>query len=141
MASQIIVSGLAKLEEEFQRLAGAARAEGDAEWWVGTTVEYAIFPELGTRYMTARPYFVPALNELMTELGLEGMTQEYFHALIADDPQLIPTIAFELERRVKAWIKKQHLIDTGNLHGSIAAAGSFTEMTNLSESRRIDKKE
>ena len=32
--------------------------------YIGSNVEYAIYQELGTRYMAAQPYLIPALSRL-----------------------------------------------------------------------------
>jgi HK97 gp10 family phage protein len=42
--------------------------DGTDGFIVGTNVEYAPFVELGTRYMSAQPFLVPALQEAITEL-------------------------------------------------------------------------
>ena len=39
-----------------------ATEEGELAWRVGPTTEYAPFIEYGTRYMTARPFLIPAVE-------------------------------------------------------------------------------
>jgi HK97 gp10 family phage protein len=46
----------------FNYLDGVATAEGEL---IGTSVEYGIYQELGTRKMSAQPYLRPALDEVM----------------------------------------------------------------------------
>jgi len=40
-----------------------AREVGKDVWRIGPTTDYAEFVEYGTRYMTARPYMIPALEK------------------------------------------------------------------------------
>lgn len=56
-----------ELPGEAQRQTLPSVKEGEAV--VGPTVEYAIYHEFGTRYITARPFLVPAVNEAAKELA------------------------------------------------------------------------
>lgn len=43
---------------------------GDGVWWVGSRLFYAPFVEFGTRYMSARPFMRPSLNQNLPDLKL-----------------------------------------------------------------------
>ena len=135
MASQFIVTGLRDLENAFETMERNARRAGAQEWWVGTIVEYAIYQHFGTRYIQGRQFFTAAINELSEELGLQTMSEEMLFSLISDDADFVATLAFELERRVKQKIIEMGVFDQGNLHASVAAAPSFSEMEQVSRQR------
>lgn len=40
----------------------AAREVGDLTWAIGSSVNYDIYVELGTRFVPARPHLIPALE-------------------------------------------------------------------------------
>lgn len=72
MAGGLVVEGAAKeniIEQDIidtgATLNSTQARPGDeaGEVDVGPSTEYAIFHELGTRYITARPFLVPALGE------------------------------------------------------------------------------
>ena len=46
----------------------SATQEDELAWRVGPTTEYAPFIEYGTRYMTARPFLIPAVEGEMPRL-------------------------------------------------------------------------
>ncbi len=50
-------------------LMNAIAAEGEGhDWIVVSPAEYSIYQELGTRFMAARPFLVPALEEVAPSL-------------------------------------------------------------------------
>ena len=55
-----------------------ASPEGELAWRVGPTTEYAPFLEYGTRYMIARPFLIPALEQETPRLqrAIIQVTQE-----------------------------------------------------------------
>ncbi len=133
----LVTTGVSELASELDRLSRAAAQQNAHDWWVGTIVEYAIYPEFGTRFMLARPAFREAIRRVSKRLGLtaELSPAKLLEALIAPDQSLVALIAFELEREVKIVIREMGLILTGNLRGSYAAGPSLDAMAAFSESR------
>lgn len=91
--------------------------------FVGTAVEYAIYLEAGTSKMDPKPFFRPALAEVRVE-GVDGFLRSNTETTVEDidtADELVRTLAFALERRIKEIITAKGLIDTGTLRFSIAA--------------------
>ena len=84
---------------------------GNAEYVVGTNVEYAVYVEFGTSKMQAQPYLRPAAERVM---------QQEADAIAADaenTEEVVKRIALAIERHAKEEVP----VDTGNLRGSIEA--------------------
>jgi hypothetical protein len=111
--------------EEHQRELREERDRWDkpsGTWHVGTAVEYSLFLEFGTSKMDPKPFFRPALLEAQKDLSefVRKNTRKTLQEV--DGPQeLVKTIAFALERRVKEIITEKGLIDTGTLRASVQA--------------------
>lgn len=131
------VTGLAELERMLRAWKKAAELE--RSWWVGTIVEYAIYPELGTRRMPAYRYFLTAVERLLAQgiIGSRSEGQEFFRLLVSEDGSSIAWIALKLEREVKVVIREMGLIDTGNLRASFAAGPTLSRMVTASRSRLL----
>ena len=56
----------------------AATEEGELEWIIGPTTEYAPFLEFGTVYMKERPFMVPAAEEMRPNIdrAVRGLTEK-----------------------------------------------------------------
>lgn len=96
---------------------------GGGEWVVGTAVEYAIYLEFGTSKMDPKPFFRPALREVRTR-GVEGFVESNSDTSIESidsAEELVQTLAFALERRIKEIITRKTLVDTGTLRASVLA--------------------
>ena len=95
---------------------------GDDTWYVGTAVEYGVYLEFGTSKMDAKPFFRPALAEARRDLEtfVADNTKTTMQQIDSVD-ELVRTIAFALERRVKEIITEKGLIDTGTLRASVQA--------------------
>lgn len=115
-------------------MAAAARVRDD-EWWVGTTVEYAIYHEYGTRFMAARPHFRVALERVMQRLGRDPRARaQLWRSLRSPGSQsMLRVIALMIEREVKLVVTEKRIIDTGNLRASYAEGPSFPAMAAASE--------
>lgn len=107
----------------------------DTTWHVGTAVEYSIFLEYGTSKMDPKPFFRPALAEAGRDLAAFVRDNSQKTLSQVDGPQeLVRTIAFALERRVKEIITEKGLIDTGTLRASVKAVpGGVTELPDASD--------
>lgn len=125
----IQLSGFSRLMSAFQAAQEWADRQGD-HWWVGTVVHYAPYLEFGTSRIRARRYFRNAVKRtarrtasariqraLGKDVGLPG----------PDSPDLTKVLAFALEEEVRDEIRRQGLIDTGNLRGSFAAGPTLSE--------------
>lgn len=84
---------------------------GEAEYVVGTNVQYSVYVEFGTSKMAAQPYLRPAVEDVVNRMGDE----------IAEDAEsaeeLVKRLALEIERGAK----ERAPVDTGNLRASIEA--------------------
>jgi hypothetical protein len=84
---------------------------GEAEYVVGTNVEYAVYVEFGTSKMEAQPYLRPAAERVM---------EQEADAIAADaesTEEVVRDIALAIERHAKEEVP----VDTGNLRASIEA--------------------
>ncbi|PCR89317.1 HK97-gp10 family putative phage morphogenesis protein [Natrinema ejinorense] len=91
-------------------------------WYVGTAVEYAVYLEYGTSKMDPKPFFRPALAE--AEQDLSAFVRDNTRKTLSqiDGPrELVKTIAFALERRVKEIITEKGLIESGTMRASVRA--------------------
>lgn len=91
-------------------------------WFVGTAVNYSIFLEFGTSKMDPKPFIRPALHayEANLEAAIAADTQTTLEEISSVD-ELVKTIAFGLERRIKRIITRKGLIETGTLRASVMA--------------------
>lgn len=92
-------------------------------WVVGTAVEYSIYLEFGTRHMDPKPFFRPVLAEVRSQ-GVEDFIDDNSRTTVGDIDdvdELVRTLAFAIERRVKEVITRKGLVDTGTLRASVKA--------------------
>lgn len=110
------------------------RYTGGGTWVVGSAVEYAIYLEMGTRDMDPKPFLRPALFEARQSLPqfIADNTSTTLNAIDTAD-ELVRTVAFALERRIKQIITEKGLIDTGALRASVVAVPLGTPLPPLSE--------
>lgn len=120
-----------ELRSWFDRAKEGALAE--RAWWVGTIVVYAWYLEFGTRFMTAKTFFTPAIHRVANSIaGVSSGSVQVMPTLLSKDASVVRDLAFELERQVKAIITEKGLIVTSNLRSSIAAGPSVDEMIQAS---------
>lgn len=114
------LDGLEETYEALDRLED--RWTGGGRWVVGTGVEYAIYLEFGTRHMDPKPFLRPAVTELQRGVGqfIRANTNTTLEE-IDDVEELLRTIAFGLERRIKEIITQKGLVATGTLRASVSA--------------------
>lgn len=114
------VHGLEALFDELDDLEDAWA--DDQRWVVGTAVEYSIYLEFGTSKMDPKPFFRPALQEARRDI--EGFIRDNTNTVVSEigsADELVRTIAFALERRVKEIVTRKGLIETGTLRASVQA--------------------
>ncbi|WP_226479165.1 hypothetical protein [Natrinema amylolyticum] len=113
-----------QLREERDKWAGDG-----GKWHVGSAVNYAVYLEYGTSKMDPKPFFRPALAE--AEQDLSAFVRDNTKKTVSqiDGPkELVKTVAFALERRVKQIIKEKGLIDTNAMRASVATVRSESEL-------------
>lgn len=131
------LQGLEELESQLAEQ--QARWSGGGMWVVGTAVEYSVFLEYGTSKMDPKPFFRPALNEARWK-GIPQFIDDHTRKDpddITSAPELVQTLAFALERRVKEIITTRGLIDTGTLRASVQAVPG-TDIGDLPDASEID---
>ena len=136
-------TGLALVTAELASYKKGANISGSSEWWVGTVVPYAPFTEFGTRSMPARPWFRTAIKQTAAMTGVRNTAlspDKMWAALVT--PELAGRdyagqVAFQLLRNAKKQIRILHVIDSGNLRGSIAIGESRGKMR--ARSRLLDR--
>lgn len=133
------VRGEAALFEELDELADDFSDAGD--WVVGTAVEYAAANEFGTATRDARPFFRPALSELRGDVAgfIDDNSQTDIDEIDSGD-ELVATVAFALERRIKEIVTRKGIVDTGTLRASILAVprGAVGDLPDASEFSGFD---
>ncbi len=113
--------------------------EDGGTWVVGTAVEYAIYLEFGTSKMDAKPFFRPVLVEVRAQ-GVEDFIEDNTRKTISDigsADELVRSLAFAIERRVKEVITRKGLIDTGTLEASVKAVPG-ADVTDLPSADEVD---
>jgi len=112
------------------------------DWVIGTAVEYSIYLEFGTRNMDPKPFFRPVLVEVRTR-GVADFIEHNSKLeveAIGSIRQLVGSLAFTIERRIKEVITEKGLIDTGTLRASILALplGDASELPTVDEFSGFD---
>ena len=113
-------SGLDRIERRLEDL--RERWDDSPRYLVGSAVEYAVYVEYGTSKMDPKPFFRPALAEARADLErfIEDNTRKQVEQ-IDTARELVKTIAFALERRVKEIITEKGLIESGTMRASVKA--------------------
>lgn len=112
------IVGLTEAIEVFRSI--QMRFDGDATYVCGPTVEYAVYHELGTSKMEARPFAKPAAERVQADL--EGYASQMASAQgidLTSEDGVVRATALAVEREMKQIVKKKDIWDTGALHGSI----------------------
>jgi len=126
------LDGMADLQAEVRDRADDLDEPG--QWYVGTAVNYAIYLELGTAKMDPKPFIRPAAHAYQSNLraAIAADTETTLEQIDSAE-ELVKTVAFGLERRIKRIITRKGLIDTGALRASVAAVRSESQLKGLSD--------
>jgi hypothetical protein len=113
-----VTHGLEVIQSLLERMARAAQSAGNARAVVGTNVKYARFIEEGTKFMRARPYLQPALDQ---EQG--AINQRIGNAVMqvangANESTLIDAL-YASGLSVQAGAERIVAVRTGNLRRSL----------------------
>jgi phage gpG-like protein len=88
----------------------------EATYIVGPTVEYAVYHELGTSKMEARPFAKPAAERVQQDL--EGKARPFLEGGGGEEA-VVRAVALAVEAEMKRIVKQKDIWDTGTLHSSI----------------------
>lgn len=136
-------TGLAAVQLELASYQRGASISGSSEWWVGTVVEYAAFTEFGVRGRPGRPWFRTAIKQTAAMTGVRNTAlspEKMWAALVTPElagRDFAGTVAFQLLRNAKRQIRIMHVIDSGNLRGSVTIGESRGKMR--ARSRLLDR--
>lgn len=101
--------GAGGLIQAFDEIADWASG-GDAEWVVGSPVEYSVYQEFGTSRMPAQPHFRPAIESTEAQMAR-------FATQASGLDEFIKLTALHLEGEAKS----RAPVDTGKLRASYTA--------------------
>lgn len=121
---------VADIEESIADLEDLEERYTDGETlYVGTAVGYSVYLEFGTRDMDPKPFVRPALAAYAgsLEAAIAADTNTTLDQIDSVD-ELVRTVAFGLERRIKRIITTKGLIDTGALRASVAVVAAEGEL-------------
>jgi len=104
--ARVAISGLAATNAALE----AAKPDANAEWIVGTDVEYSVYVEFGTSEQQAQPYLRPALRQAMREADT-----------FSGDADNVDELVALIAQRTKELAKDRAPVDTGRLRNSISA--------------------
>jgi len=108
------ISGLDATLDLFDEL--SMQFEGNTTYVVGPTVKYAIWHEIGTSKMEARPFAQPAAERV--QANLESKIEPFLEGPPTEEA-LVRATALAVEREMKRIVKAKDIWDTGSLHASI----------------------
>lgn len=96
------------------------RFDDDATYVCGPTVEYAVWHEIGTSKMEARPFAKPAAEAVQANPEQRAQLIASAQGIdISTEDGFVRALALAVEREMKRIVKKKGIWDTGTLHGSI----------------------
>lgn len=96
-----------------------ARFNENVTYIVGPTVNYAIYHELGTSKMEARPFARPAAERV--QANLDSKVDRFLEVgiLEAGEGALVRATALAVQREMQTIIEQKDIWDIGTLHGSV----------------------
>lgn len=87
---------------------------------VAPTVEYAVFHEVGTSKMEARPFARPAAERVQAAPAKHAKAIAAGTGIdISTEDGLVRATALAVEREMKSIIKQKEIWDTGTMHASV----------------------
>jgi len=96
----------------------STRFDGNTVYLVGPTVEYAVYLELGTSKMEARPFVRPAAERVQSDFGLVSQFVDG-GVLEVGEAGLVEATALAVEAEIVRIITQKNLIDTGAMRASV----------------------
>jgi len=87
---------------------------------VGPTVKYAVFHELGTSKMKARPFARPAAERIQANLASEITEFLDVDVWEATEDDLARSTALAVQREMQRIITQKDIIDTGAMRASVS---------------------
>ncbi|MFB1066445.1 hypothetical protein [Natrinema sp. H-ect4] len=94
--------------------------DGDTTYIAGPTVEYAIYNELGTSKMEARPFARPAAERVQTNTATEVRRISTSQGIpLSNEENIIRCAALAVQARMKEIADRKGVRDTGQLINSI----------------------
>lgn len=115
MSWGITTSGIAATVELLEGTRAGWSEAADAAYVVAPTVDYAVYQELGTSSIEARPFMRPAAARVNARP--EAMIERYRSAAPAAGP--IETLAIAVQNEAKQIADRKGVRDTGALINSI----------------------
>lgn len=93
--------------------------DGGAIYVVGPTVRYAVFHELGTSKMKARPFARPAAERV--KANLQSQVGQFLDGdlLDASEDAVVRAAALAIQREMQRTITQKGIVDTGALRASV----------------------
>ena len=93
---------------------------GDTTYIAGPTVEYAIYNELGTSKMEARPFARPAAERVQTNTATEVRRISSSQGIpLSSEENIIRCAALAVQDRMKRIADQKDIRESGNLIASI----------------------
>lgn len=118
MSFDISLTGLAAAIDILRSL--SIEFDDGAIYVVGPTVHYAVYHELGTVHMDARPFARPAAERV--QANLESKVGEFLEGdlLGADEEAIAKATALAVEAEMKRIITQKGIVDTGAMRASVS---------------------
>jgi hypothetical protein len=114
----VSVAGLDAVTDMFDQI--TADFDGDTTYIAGPTVEYAIYNELGTSKMEARPFARPAAERVQANTAAEVRRISSSQGIpLSTEENIIRCAALAVQDRMKRIADQKDVRDTGNLIASI----------------------
>lgn len=116
MSFTMNVTGIAGVTELLETIKVNWSEETGKAYIVAPTVNYAVYQELGTTYIDARPYMRPAAEKVQADIP--GMLSQYSAA--APDAGTVETLAIAVQNEAKKIADAKGVRETGSLIKSIS---------------------
>lgn len=114
------ITGMRQVKRMFDQI--KIQFSGDTVYVVGPTTEYAIYHELGTSKMAARPFMRPAAESVNSDIGgwARRVSSSQGITLDGEEP-IVRCIALAVESEAKRIATEKQVRDTGATIASIQA--------------------
>jgi len=96
------------------------QTSGEDVYVVGPTVHYAVYVDMGTSKMEARPFVKPAAEDVQMNLGHHLERHLTADFLNASEEEILKAAALAVEKRMKEIITEKGAVDTGTMRASVS---------------------